>query len=253
LNNYLQLGSTAGPDSGVLLVNKPQGWTSHDVVNCIRRRFKIKKVGHCGTLDPLATGLLIILTGKATKLSEMLSSKDKVYQTTMLLGSETDSHDADGKVTVEKPWDHITEDDIIRIAGSFVGEQDQLPPMVSAVKKDGKPLYKLARQGIEVERQPRQINIHSLDIDSIELPKIHFTVHCTKGTYVRVLCYDMGRKLGTAAHMAGLSRLSIGRFRLEDAFEIDQIKSWDKEQFLENFTPLHDFIISYAQENQLPF
>ena len=181
---------------GALLVDKPVGCTSHDVVDDIRRRFNIKKVGHCGTLDPNATGLLIIVLGRGTKLSEKLMSSDKVYEGVMRLGESTDSHDADGEETGSMPVPLLSLSDLEEAAKSFLGDQQQVPPMVSAVKIGGVALHKLARKGIEVERPPRLIHLYSYRFTEYEEPFAYFTVACTKGTYVRVLAHDMGRKLG---------------------------------------------------------
>lgn len=231
------------PNSGLFLVNKPKEWTSHDVVNFIRRRFKFKKVGHCGTLDPNATGLLIIVVGHATKVSEMLAGEDKVYKTTLTLGAETASHDGDGEVLKESPWNHISEDQVKQVLADFVGPQKQIPPMVSAVKKGGKKLYELARKGIEVEREPRPITIHSIELEGIDLPEVKFTVKCSKGTYVRTLCHDMGIKLDSSAYMSDLERTESGGFSLTNAFDLEELKSWERDQFLENMIPLRDFIL----------
>ena len=230
------------PESGLILVNKPSGWTSHDVVNFVRRRFRFKKVGHCGTLDPSATGLLILVVGHATKVSEFLSGEHKTYKTVMLLGSETDSHDADGKITAEASWSHVDESHVEKVLQDDEGEQTQIPPMVSALKRDGKKLYELARKGITVEREPRKIDIRSIKINSVKLPEVDFTVCCSKGTYVRTLCHDIGKSLKTAAHMKSLVRLESSGFELKNAFEIDTLKTWERENFLENMITLRDFI-----------
>lgn len=220
-------------ESGILLVDKPKQWTSHDVVNCVRRRFRIRKVGHGGTLDPNATGLLVVMLGYATKLSPRIGPLDKEYEGTMRLGIETDSQDVEGEIVAEKPVEGITEEDIRRVAAGYVGDILQVPPMVSAVKKDGKPLYKLARKGQEVEREPRPVTIHKLDITALNFPDVDLYVACSKGTYVRTLCHDMGRELGCGAHLLNLRRTRIGDFRLEDAYTMDTIKSWEREQLLE--------------------
>jgi tRNA pseudouridine55 synthase len=238
------------PESGLLLVNKPSGWTSHDVVNFARRRFKFKKVGHCGTLDPSATGLLILVVGHATKVSEYLSKDDKVYKTVMTIGSETASHDADGEVMKEYDWDHITEEMVTSTMKSFEGEQDQIPPMVSAVKVGGKKLYELARKGIEIEREPRKITCHSIEINGISLPDVTFTVSCSKGTYVRTLCHDMGHKMNSGAHMSNLVRLNSGGFDLANAYEIEDMKKWEKETFIENMITLRDFVMERSLKGQ---
>jgi len=226
------------PESGILLVDKPSEWTSHDVVNCVRRRFRVKKVGHCGTLDPAATGLLVLVLGRATKLSGRLSGQDKVYSGTLRLGIETDSQDRDGKITAENDPGAITREQIEDVFQRFTGDIQQIPPMVSAVKKDGRPLYKLARKGIEIERDPRSVTIHSLELLDFRLPDVDFEVRCSKGTYVRTLCADIGRELGCGAHLAALRRNRSGKFKIEDAHTVDAIKQWEKEQLMEAIIPL---------------
>ena len=241
------------PNSGLFMVNKPKEWTSHDVVNFVRSRFGFKKVGHCGTLDPNATGLLILVVGNATKVADYLSKEDKVYRTTMLLGSETDSHDADGKVTAEMPWDHITEERVRETLNNFVGVQEQIPPMVSAIKKNGKKLYELARKGITIEREPRKMVINTMDIHEIALPKVDFTISCSKGTYVRTLCHDIGHELESAAHMSELVRLKSGGFSLEGALEIDILKEWEREELMTHILPLHKFLADRAAQEAQEF
>src|SRR3954467_3582410 len=169
---------------GAILVDKPSGPTSHDVVDAIRRKFGIKKVGHCGTLDPNATGLLIIVLGRGTKLSERLMSSDKVYEGTIKFGETTDSYDADGELVASLPVPPMTLAEINEMAAGFVGDQMQMPPMVSAIKKDGVPLYKLARKGVEVERQARLIHVYNFRFSDYHEPIGQFRVACTKGTYV---------------------------------------------------------------------
>ncbi len=215
---------------GVLLVDKPEGWTSFDVVNMVRSRFNIPKVGHCGTLDPAASGLLVLVLGRFTKLSQKFSGEDKVYQSDMLLGTETDSQDMDGKITAENDYSQITGEQVKEVTAAFTGEQEQIPPMFSAKKKDGKRLYKLARQGIEVEREAKQINIHSIDIDEINLPHVKFTVKCSKGTYIRTLCADIGKKLGCGAVLFNLRRTLSGKFDLNDAVTVETLKSWEQAE-----------------------
>jgi tRNA pseudouridine55 synthase len=229
-------------ESGILLVDKPSEWTSHDVVGCIRRRFKVKKVGHCGTLDPAATGLLVIVLGKATKLSQRLSTQDKVYTGTMLLGVETDSQDADGEVTATHDASGVTPEELRRVAAKFEGEIEQIPPMVSAVKVNGQPLYKLARKGQVIEREPRPATIHKLEFKEINLPEATLEVHCSKGTYIRTLCADIGHELGCGAHLKSLRRLRSGRFSVENAHTIDTIKTWEREQLFENYIPLAELL-----------
>lgn len=232
-------------ESGVILVDKPTEWTSHDVVNCIRRRFRIKKVGHCGTLDPNATGLLVIVFGYATKLSGKFSPQDKVYHGTMRLGKATDSQDAEGQVIEECEFAGITLENIREQAAAFVGDIEQVPPMVSAVKKDGKPLYKLARKGEEVEREPRNIRIDRLDFQAYEPPDATFEVACSKGTYVRTLCHDLGHNLGSAAYLLDLRRLQSGRFSVDNAYTMDTIKTWEKDDLMAHKISL-DQLLDYA-------
>ena len=208
---------------GAVLVDKPAGPTSHDVVDAIRREFGIKKVGHCGTLDPNATGLLIIVLGRGTKLSEKLMSDDKVYEGTMKFGETTDSFDADGEVTAVQPVPPITLEQLNDEAARFVGDQMQTPPMVSAVKKEGVPLYKLARKGVEVQREPRLIHIYSFRFGGYEAPLGSFTIACTKGTYVRSLVHELGQKMGCGAHLATLRRTVSGKFDVADAKPLDEI------------------------------
>ena len=231
-------------DSGILLVDKPKEWTSHDVVSFIRGRFKIKKVGHCGTLDPAATGLLVIVVGKATKISQNLSGQDKTYETLMLLGTETDSMDMDGKITSQnEDWKSLTTLKVKSAINSFKGSQMQIPPMVSAKKIHGKKLYELARKGITVEREPVPITINSIDISDINIPTANFTVSCSKGTYIRVLCSDIGSKLGCGGVLKNLRRTQSGIFNLKDAYTIDEIKTWDQEQMAEKLLWLHNIKI----------
>lgn len=214
--------------SGVLLVDKPAEWTSFDVVNFVRARFNIPKVGHCGTLDPAATGLLVLVLGKFTQLSQKFSGEDKTYEATLQLGLETDSYDLDGTETGHFDTSHVSAELLKETLAGFVGEQLQKPPMVSAVKKDGKKLYELARQGVEVERESKSINIFSIDITRCEPPMCDFTMHCSKGTYVRSLCYDIGRKLECGGTLAALRRTQSGAFHIEDAITIDQLKTFEQ-------------------------
>ena len=212
-----------GPLDGALLIDKPVGPTSHDVVDAIRRRFQIKKAGHCGTLDPNATGLLVIVLGRATKLSEKLMATDKVYEGELRLGETTTSYDADGEMTASLPVPPLTLEQLNELAAAFVGDQMQLPPMVSAVKKDGVPLYKLARKGIEVERKERMIHIYNFRFTKYEEPIGQFRVACTKGTYVRTLAHDLGKKVGCGGHLAALRRIVAGKFDVADALPLEQV------------------------------
>jgi len=208
---------------GALLIDKPAGMTSHDVVDEIRRYFNIKKVGHCGTLDPNATGLLIIVLGRGTKLSEKLMADDKVYEGTIKFGEATDSYDTDGELTASLPVPPLTLDQLNADAATFVGDLMQKPPMVSAVKKGGVPLYKLARKGIEVEREARLIHIYNFRFTDYAEPVGTFKLACTKGTYVRSIAHDIGQKVGCGAHLATLRRTASGKFDVADARPLDEI------------------------------
>jgi tRNA pseudouridine55 synthase len=208
---------------GALLIDKPSGPTSHDIVDAIRRKFGIKKVGHCGTLDPNATGLLIIVLGRATKLSEKLMGEDKVYEGTIKFGESTDSYDSDGEMTGSMPVPPMTLDQLNADAASFIGDQMQTPPMVSAIKKDGVPLYKLHRKGIEVERPSRLIHIYNFRFTEYQEPVGTFRVACTKGTYVRSIAHDLGQKLGCGAHLQTLRRTTSGKFEVTDAIPVNDL------------------------------
>jgi tRNA pseudouridine55 synthase len=210
------------PWDGALLIDKPAGPTSHDIVDAIRRAFGVKKAGHCGTLDPAATGLLILVLGKATKLSEKLMGDDKVYEGAVKLGETTDSYDADGELVSSLPVPPVTVEELNETAAGFVGDQMQTPPMVAAVKVKGVPLYKLARKGIEVERKARLIHIYSFRFSSYSEPIGWFRIACTKGTYVRSLVHELGQKLGCGGHLAGLRRVISGKFDVKDAIPFEE-------------------------------
>jgi len=222
---------------GAILVDKPSGPTSHDVVDAIRRKFGIKKVGHCGTLDPNATGLLIIVLGRGTKLSERLMSDDKVYEGTIKFGESTDSHDSDGELTGSLPVMPMTLDQLNEEAATFIGDQMQMPPMVSAIKKNGVPLYKLARKGIEVEREPRLVHIYNFRFTEYAEPLGKFRVACTKGTYVRSLANDLGQKLGCGAHLTTLRRSASGKFDVADAITLDAVLQLSPAQLEKRVMP----------------
>jgi len=211
------------PLDGALLVDKPSGPTSHDIVDAIRRQFGLKKVGHCGTLDPAATGLLIIVLGRGTKLSERLMSDDKVYEGSIKFGETTDSYDADGDLVASLPVPPLTIEELDQAADEFIGDQMQIPPMVSAIKKGGVPLYKLARKGVEVEREPRLIHIYNFRFKTYEEPFASFRLACTKGTYVRSVAHDLGQKLGCGAHLASLRRVVSGKFDVADATPFEDL------------------------------
>lgn len=200
--------------NGVLIIDKPAGMTSFDVVRQVRRMVNTRRVGHAGTLDPMATGVLPVAIGTATRLIEYMMAGDKTYRATLKLGSATDTQDSEGRVLEEKPWQSVDRAAVDAAVENFVGDIEQLPPMYSALKKDGQPLYKLARQGIEVEREPRKAHVKSLTINDFSAPYLTFTVDCSKGTYVRTLCHDIGNILGCGAHMTDLRRLTCGRFDL---------------------------------------
>jgi len=216
--------------NGILIVDKPKGLTSHDVVNFVRKKFGIKKVGHAGSLDPIATGVLVLLLGEATKLSAKLMSDDKVYDAALELGVTTDTLDADGKIAATKDVSGVDNEKIKTVFSKFCGELLQEPPFFSAVKHNGTPLYKLARRGISVKKEPRRINIKELVIEKIDLPKIFFRVHCSKGTYIRKLCDDIGKELGCGAHMTFLRRVKSGDFGIEESISFEELKSITPEK-----------------------
>jgi tRNA pseudouridine55 synthase len=222
---------------GALLVDKPATWTSHDVVAKIRNHFRIEKVGHCGTLDPMATGLLILVLGKATRLSEKFMSSDKIYEGTMRLGETTNSYDADGELVHSSLVPPLTLDELNETVASFVGDLSQIPPMVSAKKVGGVPLYKLARKGQEVAREPRLVHIYTYRFTDYEEPFAYFRVSCTKGTYVRSLAHDLGQKIGCGAHLTRLRRIGSGKFDVADSVPLDRILAWSPEELTEHVIP----------------
>jgi len=208
---------------GIMIVNKPMGMTSHDVVARVRKKFGIKRVGHAGTLDPLATGVLVILLGKATRLFEKFVGMDKAYRATLILGTATNSADIEGKIIEQRSFDHITEEDVAVVFKKFRGAIDQVPPMVSAVKIKGKKLYELARAGIEVERKPRAVTIYRLELQSFKKPEVSFVLECSKGTYVRQLAEDVGKALGCGACITQIERTKVGPFAIEESISLDAI------------------------------
>ena len=209
---------------GIIIVNKPKGYTSHDVVNKIRKIYNTKKVGHTGTLDPNATGVLPILIGKATKLSEYLSDHDKTYTATIKLGEKTDTGDAEGKIIEAKPVQIPNKNEVENILKLFLGKQMQTPPMYSAIKINGKKLYEYAREGKQVEVPKREINIYSIKLESIENLEVKFTVSCSKGTYIRSLCEDIASKLGTVGFMKELVRIQVDKFKIDEAYKLEDIE-----------------------------
>src|SRR5438552_14231098 len=229
--------SSATPD-GVLLVDKAAGMTSHDVVALVRRRLQIRKVGHCGTLDPIATGLLLLTLGRGTKIQDLLMSDDKEYAGTFMLGVTTDTQDRQGKVIQERPVPALDENQIRAAFEKFRGDFYQLPPMVSAKKHAGVPLYKLARQGKVVEREPRLVHVYRYTIDRIVLPEIDFSVLCSKGFYVRTYVHDIGEALGCGAHLKSLRRTKSGRFDVTNAITVDEIKNSEPDEILKRILSL---------------
>lgn len=211
--------------NGIININKPLGMTSHDVVSRLRRILGIKKIGHTGTLDPDASGVLPMCVGRATKTADMLTAQDKQYVAEVTLGSATTTLDASGEVT-ETAEVNVTASDIERAVKDFVGEIEQIPPMYSAIKVDGKRLYQLAREGVEIERKPRRVTISSIEVLNIDLENKKFSmrVDCSKGTYIRTLCDDIGRALGCFAHMSALERTRSGRFDIAEAFTLSQVE-----------------------------
>jgi len=212
--------------------------TSHDVVAIVRRALDIKKVGHCGTLDPLATGLLLIVIGRGTKIQDLLMSEDKEYVGTLRLGETTSSQDADGDPLETKPVPDFTPDRIDAAFAKFDGDFYQMPPMVSAIKKEGVPLYKLARQGKTVEREPRFVHVFAHEVKAIALPDIEFRVVCSKGFYVRTYAADIGADLGCGAHLKTLRRTKSGKFTLEHAVTVADLKTKPREEIVSKILSL---------------
>jgi len=199
--------------------------TSHDVVALVRRKLEIKKVGHCGTLDPIATGLLLLTLGRGTKIQDLLMSEDKEYAGTLTLGTSTTTQDREGAVVEEHPVPLFSEKEVRAAFDKFRGDFYQMPPMVSAIKHRGVPLYKLAREGKIVEREPRLVHVYRYSIDRIALPEINFSVLCSKGFYVRTYAHDIGQALGCGAHLKSLRRLKSGRFDVAQAITVEEIKT----------------------------
>lgn len=217
-----QSGGSKGLD-GFLILDKPRGFTSHDVVARVRRLTRVRRVGHAGTLDPLATGVLVVCLGKATRLAEYIAEGDKMYRAEIRLGVETDTWDVDGALLAERDASHVTRQAAEEVLARFTGEIWQRPPAFSALKHQGRPLYRLARQGAPVEPPLRRVMIHRISLDLWAPPTMILTVHCSKGTYIRSLAHDIGQALGVGAHLAGLARLAVGPFRLEEAISLDAL------------------------------
>jgi tRNA pseudouridine55 synthase len=224
---------------GILLLDKPQDWTSHDVVGFVRGRYRLAKVGHGGTLDPMATGLLVLLLGKATKLSDTVMTGKKVYEGTITLGTTTNTQDAEGEIEETRPVpEDLTREKLESLLPQFTGDITQIPPMVSAIKKDGVALYKLARKGQVIERDPRPVTIHSYEITDVRLPEIDIRVVCSKGTYIRTLAHDFGQVLGCGAHLSALRRTFSGSFSVEDAVEVETLRDMKLEEMQTHLLPL---------------
>jgi len=223
---------------GVLPIDKAPGMTSHDVVAIARKVLATKKIGHCGTLDPMATGLLLLTLGKGTKIQDLIMSEDKEYEGTMKFGVMTDSQDADGEITETRQVPEFTQEQIESAFAKYDGDFYQTPPMVSAIKKDGVALYKLARQGKTVKREPRFVHIYAHHILGMRLPKVDFRVVCSKGFYVRTYAFDIGNDLGCGAHLSALRRTKSGRFDVNMAFPAADLKTATKEQILDKLLTL---------------
>jgi tRNA pseudouridine55 synthase len=231
---------------GVLLVDKPGEHTSHDVIARLRGKLRMRKIGHAGTLDPMATGLLIVLVGKATRVSQFIISLDKEYEGTIELGKTTDSQDAEGEVMETRPVPALTEDQVRVAMQGFLGDQYQMPPMFSAIKIGGVPLYKKARKGEEVVREPRFIRVMSWDMLRFASPNIDFRLRCTKGTYVRTLAHDLGTKIGCGAHLSALRRTATDRFNVAQALTMDQIEGMSLAEIEKRLIPVGQAVPSVA-------
>ena len=224
--------------SGVLLVDKDPGMTSHDVVAIARRSMGIKKIGHCGTLDPMATGLLMLVVGRATKIQDLLMSEDKQYVGTITLGATTTTQDAEGEVVEEREVGSLADEAIEAAFEKYSGNFEQIPPMVSAIKKDGVPLYKLARKGKEVKRDPRPVYVTDYELTRVSLPEIDFTVNCSKGFYVRSYAHDIGATLECGGHLSALRRTRSGEFTLERAVGVEALKSGGAKELINSMVSL---------------
>jgi len=233
--------------NGILLIDKPSGWTSHDVVAKLRGILHTRKIGHAGTLDPLATGLLVILVGNACKASQYLMSQGKIYEGAFRLGRVTNTQDSDGEILEENPVPADLSEEKIRAAmHAMLGDQYQTPPMFSAVKINGQPLYKLARKGQETEREPRFIRISAFDLLSANLPEVQFRVECTKGTYVRTLAHDLGRNLGTGASLTALRRIASGDHNVKDAITLEALAALPPQEMAKRLLDVRAHVPSHA-------
>lgn len=232
--------------NGVLLLDKPMDHTSHDVVARLRGKLKTRKIGHAGTLDPMATGLLVVLVGKATRISQYLISLDKEYTGTIELGKITDSQDAEGQVMETRLVPEFTEEQIKTAMKGFLGDQYQTPPMYSAIKIDGVPLYKMARKGEDVVREPRFIRVSSFELTRFALPHLDFILRCSKGTYVRTIAHDLGHKLGCGGHLSALRRTASGQFNIADAVTLDALLEMPLNEIEQRLIPIHEAAPSVA-------
>jgi tRNA pseudouridine55 synthase len=231
---------------GVLLVDKPRDHTSHDVIARLRGKLRMRKIGHAGTLDPMATGLLVVLVGRATRVSQYIISLDKEYEGTVELGKTTDSQDAEGQTMETRPVPALTEAEVRAAMQGFLGDQYQTPPMFSAIKIEGVPLYKRARRGEEIEREPRFIRVMSWDLLRFETPLIDFRLRCTKGTYVRTLAHDLGNRLGCGAHLRALRRTATDKFSVAQALTMEEIERLSIPDIEKRLIPVNQAVPSVA-------
>ena len=239
--------------NGIINIHKEKGFTSHDVVAKLRGIVGQKKIGHTGTLDPDATGVLPVCLGKATKLCDMLTDKNKTYETVMLLGQVTDTQDISGSVLESYSTDSITEPEVRAVVSRFVGDLMQVPPMYSALKVNGKKLYELAREGVEVERKARPITVFEIEILDVALPRVKMRVKCSKGTYIRTLCHDIGQALGCGACMEELVRTQVSRFELTESVTLKQVEEFVKTGKLEEIlTPIDAMFEQYEAVSLKP-
>ena len=233
---------------GIINVYKEKGFTSHDVVAKLRGIVGQKKIGHTGTLDPDATGVLPVCLGKATKLCDLLTDKNKTYEAVLLLGKTTDTQDITGEVLEEKSTEALTEEKVREAIEGFIGDYEQIPPMYSALKVNGKKLYEFAREGKVIERKARPVKILDIQILEINLPKVRMEVSCSKGTYIRTLCHDIGEKLGCGGCMESLMRTRVSTFRIEDAKTLDEIETLKQEgKLAELLVPIDAMFLSYPK------
>ncbi len=241
---YHGLDKVKSPN-GILNINKPAGMTSHDVVAVIRKVSGESRVGHAGTLDPMATGVLLICLGQATRIAEYLTDHDKKYRARVRLGVETDTYDATGTVVAESECS-VTREQVTDALAHYLGRISQQPPAYSAIKQKGVPLYKLARQGVDVETEPRQVEIYSIDIVDVAPPEVEIDVHCSKGTYIRSLAHDLGARLNCGAHLTALTRTASGQFTLDAAITMEQVRDAFANHYIEQFLhPLDEALLQY--------